>query len=222
MKTLFTSVIALFVAAGCTSGPSGVAQPSQTPTTVEAVAAAPGSNGVPAATAQEGGYQYVIGPGDTLDIFVWGYEDLSVQVPVRPDGRITTRLIEDMQASGKTPTELARDIEKKYVTYVKNPTVTITVDQFVGDPSQQIKVVGGGSEPKTVPYRNNMTVLDVMIEVGGLSKFSSGNKARLVRTENGQQRSYRVRLQSLLKGGDIKANRPVQPGDIIIIPESWF
>lgn len=218
MKTLFTAVIALFVAAGCTSGPSGVAQ---TPTTVEAVAAAPG-NGVPTATAQEGGYQYVIGPGDTLDIFVWGYEDLSVQVPVRPDGRITTRLIEDMQASGKTPTELARDIEKKYVTYVKNPTVTITVDQFVGDPSQQIKVVGGGSEPKTVPYRNNMTVLDVMIEVGGLSKFSSGNKARLVRTENGQQRSYRVRLQSLLKGGDIKANRPVQPGDIIIIPESWF
>lgn len=221
MKTLFTAVIALFVAAGCTSGPSGVAQTSQTPTTVDAVAAAPG-NGVPTATAQEGGYQYVIGPGDTLDIFVWGYEDLSVQVPVRPDGRITTRLIEDMQASGKTPTELARDIEKKYVTYVKNPTVTITVDQFVGDPSQQIKVVGGGSEPKTVPYRNNMTVLDVMIEVGGLSKFSSGNKARLVRTENGQQRSYRVRLQSLLKGGDIKANRPVQPGDIIIIPESWF
>ena len=100
--------------------------------------------------------------------------------------------------------------------------MTITVEEFEGIDSQQIKVVGGGSEPKTVPYRNNMTVLDVMIEVGGLSKFSSGNKARLVRTVNGQQRSYRVRLQSLLKGGDIKANRPVQPGDIIIIPESWF
>lgn len=217
MKTLFPAVIALFVAAGCTSGPSGIAQTS-TPTTVDAVAAPTGNT----APTDQSAYQYVIGPGDTLDIFVWGYEDLSVQVPVRPDGKITTRLIEDMQASGKTPTELARDIEKKYVTYVKNPTVTITVDQFVGDPSQQIKVVGGGSEPKTVPYRNNMSVLDVMIEVGGLSKFSSGNKARLVRTVNGQQRSYRVRLQDLLKGGDIRANRPVQPGDIIIIPESWF
>ncbi len=168
------------------------------------------------------GYKYIIGPGDTLDIFVWGYKDLSVSVPVRPDGKITTRLIEDMQASGRTPTDLARDIEKKYVTYVKNPTVTVTVDKFVGSPSQQIKVVGGGAKPKTVPYRNKMTVLDVMIEVGGLSKFSSGNKAILVRTENGEQQSYKVRLQSLLKGGDIKANRPVKPGDIIIIPESWF
>ena len=135
------------------------------------------------------GYQYVIGPGDTLDIFVWGYDDLSVEVPVRPDGKITTRLIEDMQASGKTPSQLARDIEKQYVTYVKNPTVTITVNEFVGDTSQQIRVVGGGSEPKTVPYRNNMTVLDVMIEVGGLSEFSSGNKARLVRNVNGKQQS---------------------------------
>ncbi len=219
MKTVLTVLTALLVTVGCTSGPAGVVQQPET-TTVQASAPATGS---PASvSAQDASYQYIIGPGDTLDIFVWGYDDLSAQVPVRPDGKITTRLIEDMQASGKTPTDLARDIEKQYVTYVKNPTVTITVDQFVGDPSQQIKVVGGGSEPKTVPYRNNMTVLDVMIEVGGLSKFSSGNKARLVRTVNGEQQSYRVKLQSLLKGGDIRANRPVQPGDIIIIPESWF
>ncbi len=214
MKILLTATIALLVTVGCTGG---TLQPDE----AKPVQATGATDGTTAAT-EDTGYQYIIGPGDTLDIFVWGYEDLSVEVPVRPDGKITTRLIEDMQASGKTPTELARDIEQKYVTYVKNPTVTITVDQFVGDPSQQIKVVGGGSEPKTVPYRNNMTVLDVMIEVGGLSKFSNGNKARLVRNVNGQQRSYRVRLHSLLKGGDIRANRPVQPGDIIIIPESWF
>ena len=220
MKTVLTTVIALFVAAGCASGPPNQAV---TPTTVaaSAPASAPAADTSTVARSDDQ-YQYIIGPGDTLDIFVWGYDDLTVSVPVRPDGKITTRLIEDMQASGKTPTTLARDIEAKYVTYVKNPTVSVTVDEFVGVPSQQIKVVGGGSQPKTVPYRDKMTVLDVMIEVGGLSKFSSGNKARLVRNVNGEQKSYRVKLHNLLKGGDISANRPVQPGDIIIIPESWF
>lgn len=216
MKTVLTTAIALFVATGCASAPPNAAV---TATSVAASAPAADTNTVASADDQ---YQYIIGPGDTLDIFVWGYEDLTVSVPVRPDGKITTRLIEDMQASGKTPTTLARDIEKKYVTYVKNPTVSVTVDEFVGVPSQQIKVVGGGSQPKTVPYRDKMTVLDVMIEVGGLSKFSSGNKARLVRNIDGEQTSYRVKLHSLLKGGDISANRPVLPGDIIIIPESWF
>ena len=167
-------------------------------------------------------YQYVIGPGDTLDVFVWGYEDLSVTIPVRPDGKITTRLVEDMIASGKTPTRLARELEEQYQVYVKNPTVTVTVNDFIGVPSQQVKVVGGGAQPRTVPYVNGMTVLDVMIEVGGLNKFSSGNKAVLVRTVEGERRSYRVRLHDLLKKGDIKANGYVQPGDIIIIPESWF
>ncbi len=175
-----------------------------------------------AAASDSDAYQYVIGPGDTLDIFVWGYKDLSVSIPVRPDGKITTRLIEDMPASGKTPTQLARDIEVQYKSFVKNPTVTVTVDEFVGSPSQQIKVVGGGAEPKTVPYRNSMTLLDVMIEVGGLGKFSSGNKAVLVRQTNGQRKQYKVRLHDLLKKGDIGANRAVLPGDILIIPESWF
>jgi polysaccharide export outer membrane protein len=174
------------------------------------------------ASQQEAAYQYVIGPGDTLDVFVWGYKDLSVTIPVRPDGKITTRLVEDMVASGKTPTQLARELESKYEVYVKNPTVTVTVNKFIGVPSQQVKVVGGGAKPRTVPYVNGMTVLDVMIEVGGLKKFSSGNKAVLVRTVNGERKSYRVRLHDLLKKGVIKANGYVQPGDIIIIPESWF
>lgn len=224
MKTFLSatvaSIVALFVVTGCANN-APVAQTQQT--AAASTSSAGGStNGTVASSGDDTGYKYVIGPGDELDIFVWGYKDLSVKVPVRPDGKITTRLIEDMQASGKTPTVLARDIEKKYVTYVKNPTVTVTVEGFVGIPSQQIKVVGGGAKPKTVPYRNNMTVLDVMIEVGGLSKFSSGNRAVLVRTENGKQQSYKIRLHSLLKGGDIKANRPVKPGDVIIIPESWF
>lgn len=188
------------------------------------VAATTSESAAPAVSAQgaDGSYQYVIGPGDTLDVFVWGYKDLSVTVPVRPDGKITTRLVEDMVASGKTPTLLARELEAQYKKYVKNPTVTVTVNKFIGAPSQQIKVVGGGAKPKTVPYVNGMTVLDVMIEVGGLKKFSSGNKAVLVRTVQGTRTSYRLRLHDLLKKGDIGANRPVQPGDILIIPESWF
>ncbi len=217
MKTFISAIIAVYALAGC----ANQANVQQTSTTAQAATASAAATQA-ASSGDDTGYKYIIGPGDTLDVFVWGYKDLSVTVPVRPDGKITTRLIEDMQASGKTPTDLARDIEKKYVTYVKNPTVTVTVNKFVGSPSQQIKVVGGGAKPKTVPYRNSMTVLDVMIEVGGLSKFSSGNKAVLVRTTNGKQQSYKIRLHSLLKGGDITANRAVQPGDIIIIPESWF
>lgn len=175
---------------------------------------------------EEGGdgqpYDYIIGPGDNLDIFVWGYEDLSVSLPVRPDGRITTRLVEDMVASGKTPTELARDIEVQYKNFVKNPTVTVTVDEFVGSPDQQIKVVGGGAVPQTVPYKNDMTLLDLMIDIGGLSEFSSGNRSVLVRHLGGNRKSYNVRLNDLLKKGDISANVALIPGDILIIPESWF
>ncbi len=167
-------------------------------------------------------YEYIIGPGDSLDIFVWGYEDLTVTLPVRPDGRITTRLVEDMQAAGKTSTQLARDIEEAYRGYVKNPTVSVTVSEFVGSPAQQIKVVGGGAKPKTVPYKNSMTLLDLMIEVGGLGEFASGNRATLVRSANGKRESFKVRLNDLLSKGDISANVPLFPGDIIIIPESWF
>ncbi len=212
-KKLITALFITIAVASCASQPTTVDNDSATPAaaTTNVQAAAGGTS-----------YQYVIGPGDTLDVFVWGYKDLSVTVPVRPDGKITTRLVEDMLASGKTPTQLARELESQYQTYVKNPTVTVTVNKFIGAPSQQIKVVGGGAKPRTVPYVNGMTVLDVMIEVGGLNKFSSGNKAVLVRDDNSGKKQYRLRLHDLLKKGDIGANRAVQPGDILIIPESWF
>jgi len=217
MKKFLIATIALLAVTGCANTGSGsAAQPTATSVNASSQPTRAASSG------DDSGYQYIIGPGDSLDIFVWGYKDLSATVPVRPDGKITTRLIEDMQASGRTPTDLARDIESKYVAFVKNPTVTVTVDEFEGNPTQQIKVVGGGAAPKTVPFRNSMTLLDVMIEVGGLSEFSNGNKAVLVREVNGKQQSFKVRLDSLLERGDITANRPVQPGDIIIIPESWF
>ncbi len=167
-------------------------------------------------------YEYIIGPGDSLSIFVWGYEDLSITLPVRPDGRITTRLVEDMPASGKTPTQLARDIELVYQQFVKNPTVSITVSFFVGNPTQQVRVVGAGSAPKTVPYKDGMTLLDLMIEVGGLSEFANGNKSVLVRSSDSENVSYKVRVNDLLKKGDISANVRILPGDILIIPESWF
>jgi len=219
MKRFLFIIFAVAISGCAKQAPVDVTATSQSSTpATESVGSATST----ASSTNGAGYKYIIGPGDMLDIFVWGYKDLSVKVPVRPDGKITTRLIEDMQASGKTPTVLARDIEKKYVTYVKNPTVTVTVDQFVGDVSQQIRVVGGGAKPKTVPYRNSMTVLDVMIDVDGLSKFSSGNRSVLVREVNGEKQSYKLRLHDLLKKGDITANRDVKPGDIIIIPESWF
>ena len=167
-------------------------------------------------------YEYIIGAGDTLDIFVWGYENLSVTLPVRPDGKITTRLVEDIVASGKTPTQLARDIEEEYETYVRNPTVSVTISQFIGSPAQQIKVVGAGAELKTIPYTNGMTLLDLMINVGGLAEFADGNKAVLIRKDRGKDKSYGLRLTDLLKKGDIEANIPMQPGDTVIIPESWF
>ena len=167
-------------------------------------------------------YEYVIGPGDNLSIFVWGYPDLSVTLPVRPDGKITTRLAEDIAASGKTPTELAREIEGVYDEFVKQPTVTVSVSSFVGSPDQHIKVVGGGAKPKIVQYKNGMTLLDLMVEVGGLDKFASGNKSKLVRKAKGNDVSYKVRLHDLLKKGDISANVKLVPGDILIIPESWF
>jgi len=227
IKLLLITLVTLF-AVGCAKSPERPARQDSTSAYAGGTASSAATSSQQATSQptapqpQEAGYQYVIGPGDTLDVFVWGYKDLSVTIPVRPDGKITTRLVEDMVASGKTPTRLARELENKYKVYVKNPTVTVTVNKFIGVPSQQVKVVGGGAKPRTVPYVNGMTVLDVMIEVGGLKKFSSGNKAVLVRTIDGARKSYRVRLHDLLKKGDIKANGYVQPGDIIIIPESWF
>ena len=165
---------------------------------------------------------YRIGPGDNLNIFVWRNPDLSVDVPVRPDGRISVPLIEDLVAAGKTPTELSREIEEQLAQYIQSPLVTVIVSNFVGNFTEQIRVVGQAANPRAIPYRAKMTLLDAMIEVGGLTEFAAGNRATLVRTINGEQRQYRVRIADLLKDGDISANADLLPGDVIIIPESIF
>jgi polysaccharide export outer membrane protein len=165
---------------------------------------------------------YLIGPGDQLQIFVWRNPELSTSVPVRPDGRISLPLIEDLQAANKTPTDLARDVEKVLAEFVQNPVVTVIVTNFVGPFDQQVRVVGEASEPRAIPYREKMTVLDVMIAVGGLTEFAAGNRAVIVRADNQAKTSYRVRLDDLLKDGDVSANVDVLPGDILIIPQSWF
>ncbi len=167
-------------------------------------------------------YDYIIGPGDSIEVFVWGNEELTTTVQVRPDGKITTRLVEDIPASGRTPTTLARDIEKAYRKYVKNPIVSVIVNGFSGVPNQQIRVLGEAAEPLSVPYDKHMTLLDLMIQVGGISEFANGNKTVLVRSYNGEQEIYNLRLEDLIKDGDISANLPLLPGDIIIIPEAWF
>ena len=171
---------------------------------------------------KETDYDYVIGPGDSVEIFVWGSPELSSTVAVRPDGKITTRLVEDIPASGITPSQLARDIEKAYSDYVKSAVVSVIVNGFVGIPSQQVRVVGEASKPTSVPYKKHMTMLDLMIAVGGLTNFADGNKTVLVRYEDGQQNLYGVRLEDLIKDGDISANLTLMPGDILIIPEAWF
>ena len=167
-------------------------------------------------------YDYVVGAGDTFEIFVWGNEELSTTGVVRPDGKLTTRLVEDLQASGRTSTELARDIEEAYAEYVRQPVVSVIVNGFVGIPTQTIRVVGEASQPTRVPYSKYMTLLDVMIAVGGMTDYAAGNKSVLVRLENGKQVSYSLRLDDLVKDGDISANMAMMPGDILIISESWF
>ena len=174
---------------------------------------------------QEGpGEEYVIGPLDTLTIFVWRNPELGAKVQVRPDGRITTPLITDMPAVGKTPAMLAEDIRLQLSQYIEDPLVSVIVDNFSGTFSQQIRVVGATEKPASIPYRANMTVLDAMIAVGGLSEYAAGNKARLVRFDKatGKQKEYNLRLADLLKKGDSKANVMLSPGDVIIIPESMF
>jgi polysaccharide export outer membrane protein len=165
---------------------------------------------------------YLIGPGDTLNVFVWGDQELTTEVVVRPDGLITTPLVEDLPASGKTPTELARNLEQKLSKFVKNPKVTVSVRQFVGRYTEQVRVVGQASQPQSIPYREGMTLLDVIIEVGGLTEFASGNNATVVRKAGGKTKQYRVRLDDLIRDGDISANVKMMPGDVLIIPETWF
>lgn len=200
--------LSALVISGCTSSTSGPQLPSAS-----------------FVATQEGpGEEYIIGPLDQLTIFVWRNPELGAKVQVRPDGRITTPLIADMPAVGKTPTMLAQDIKMQLSEFINDPLVSVIVDNFSGTFSQQIRVVGATEKPASIPYRANMTLLDAMISVGGLSEFAAGNKARLIRQDRstGRQRTYAVRLGDLLKRGDSKANVRLEPGDVIIIPESMF
>ncbi|WP_286270956.1 XrtA/PEP-CTERM system exopolysaccharide export protein [Thalassotalea hakodatensis] len=173
-------------------------------------------------TSDVASYKYLIGSGDVLNIFVWRNPEVSGSFVVRPDGMITTSLVEDIPVSGKTPTELARSIEEILSTYLRDPVVTVTVNDFVGPFSEQIRVIGEATQPQSINYKKNMTLLDVMIQVGGLTEFADGNDAKLVRVESGQQKQYNIKIEDLIKNGEISANVDVLPGDIIVIPETWF
>lgn len=185
------------------------------------VAGCASSNPPAPVKAAQPDYKYIIGPGDTLNIVVWRNPELSTSVPVRPDGRITTPLVEDMVAQGKNPSELAREIETALRKYLQDPVVTVVVQNFGGGNSEQVRVLGQAVKPATLPYRQNMTLLDVMISVGGLTDFAAGNRAVLIRAAE-NNKAYNVRLADLIKRGDVGANVQVLPGDVIIIPESWF
>lgn len=166
--------------------------------------------------------EYLIGPGDSVNIVVWRNPEVSTSVPVRPDGKITTPLVEDLQASGKTSTTLARDIEKALEKYIQQPVVTVIVTSFVGNYSEQIRVIGQAARPQALAYRRDMSLMDVLIAVGGVTEFASGNKAIIIRKIDGKSEKLAVRLNDLIKQGDISANIYMRPGDVLVIPESFF
>jgi polysaccharide export outer membrane protein len=167
-------------------------------------------------------YTYIIGPGDSIEMFVWGNPEVSRSVPVRPDGKISAPLVEELPASGKTPFQLARDIERQLGKFIRNPLVTVIVGGFVGPYSEQVRVVGQASKPQAIPYKEEMSLLDLMIQVGGVTEYAAGNRATIVRTVNGVRQEFRVRLDDLLEDGDITANVNILPGDVLIIPEAYF
>jgi polysaccharide export outer membrane protein len=166
--------------------------------------------------------KYKIGPGDSVQIFVWRYPEVSTTVPVRPDGYISAPLLEDVPAAGKTPTELARDLEEALSVFLRDPLVTVIVQGFVGIFPEQIRVLGEATQPRSLQYRDGMTLLDLMIDVGGITEFADGNRAVLVRFEDGEKQRYTVRLRDLIEDADFSANVDMRPGDILLIPESWF
>ena len=176
------------------------------------------------ASKEQPGEEYVIGPLDQLNVFVWRNPELSAKIQVRPDGRITTPLINDMPAVGKTPSMLAADMKQALSQYVKDPIVSVIVENFSGTYSQQVRIIGATEKPASIPFRANMTLLDAMIAVGGLNQYAAGNKAKLVRhdRDTGEQHEYKLQIADLLKKGDSSANVGLQPGDVIIIPESMF
>lgn len=173
-------------------------------------------------TGQVPEHDYLVGPGDSVNIIVWRNPEVSMSVPVRPDGKITTPLVEDLPASGKSSSQLARDIEKALAKYIQDPIVTVIVTEFVGPYSEQIRVIGEAAKPQALPYRENMTVMDVMIAVGGITDFADGNRASVIRNIEGNQKQFSVRLEDLVRDGDISANVLMRPGDVLVIPESYF
>jgi len=199
----FLALIAPLVLVACASSPS--APPPE------------GLSAPPAATTD-----YIIAPGSVLNVFVWQHPDLSTTVPVRPDGKISTPLVEDMVAAGKTPTALARDMEKVLAKYIRQPTVNVIMDTAAPSFQQQVRVVGQAANPQALAYSEGMTLLDVMIMVEGLAEFAAGNRAKLMRRVGDGQVEYPVRLNDLLNGGDMRQNIAIQPGDVIIIPEARF
>jgi polysaccharide export outer membrane protein len=200
-RVVFGLVVALFALGGC---------------------AATGTPAAPVSTTSAEPAAYLIGPGDSLQISVWHNPELSTTVPVRPDGRISTPLIDDETAAGKTPQQLGHDIEARLKKFVADPIVTVIVSNFVGAYSEQIRIVGEAVTPKSIPFQAHMTVLDAMITAGGLTPYAAGNRAKIVRHVDGKEVDLNVRLNDLLKNGDLGANTDLRPGDIIIIPQSYF
>ena len=188
---------------------------------VAALAACAGKQEAAPASVASPDYNYLIGPLDTLQINVWRNADLSTTVPVRPDGKVSVPLVEDLPALGKNATQLARDIEKAMGKFIRDPVVTVIVTTFNGPYTEQIRVVGEAAKPQALPYRQKMTLLDVMIAVGGLTDFADGNNASVLRTSDGGKQ-YNVRLKDLIRRGDVSANIEMKPGDVVIIPQSWF
>lgn len=177
---------------------------------------------VPAKATTPSEWLYILGPGDSVNVFVWGNPEVSGSFPIRPDGKITMNLVEDLQASGRTPTQLAREVEKILARYIQDPVVTVTVAGGVGPYDQQIRVLGQATKPQTLSYREHMSLVDLMIMVGGITDFADGNRASILRVVDGKPQQYAVRLDDLLKEGDISANVDILPGDVLLIPESWF
>lgn len=176
----------------------------------------------PSFTTDIDDYKYLIGPGDSVNIFVWRNPELSGSFSVRPDGMITTRLIEDIEVTGRTPTQLARELEEKLSVYINSPRVSVTIGGYVGPFSEQVRVIGEATNPQAVNYKENMTLLDLMITVGGITEFADGNNTQLIRVEDGAQKVYRVYIDDLIRDGDISKNVDMLPGDILIVPEAWF
>jgi polysaccharide export outer membrane protein len=177
---------------------------------------------VPAKATAPSEWLYILGPGDSINVFVWGNPEVSGSFPIRPDGKVTMNLVEDLQASGRTPTQLAREVEKILARYIQDPVVTVTVAGGVGPYDQQIRVLGQATKPQTLSYREHMSLVDLMIMVGGITDFADGNRASILRVVDGKPQQYAVRLDDLLKEGDISANVDILPGDVLLIPESWF